>query len=47
MAFFIPWRRGAEARAANQRASMTRGGGDFGLAKIGAARPARAADFPF
>ena len=39
----VQGRRGARGKST---ASMTRGGGDFGLAKIGAARPARAAGFP-
>ena len=41
--WFIPWCRGARGKST---ASMTRGGGDFVFAQIGAARPARAADFP-
>jgi hypothetical protein len=43
---FIPWCRGAEPRAGESTESMTRGGDHFVFAKIGAARPARAVDFP-
>ena len=39
----VQGRRGARGEST---ASMTRGGGDFVFAQIGAARPARAADFP-
>ena len=39
----VQGRRGARGELT---ASMTRGGGDFVFAQIGAARPARAADFP-
>ena len=44
---FIPWCWGAETRAGESTESMTRGGDHFVFAKIGAARPARVADFPF
>ena len=44
---FIPWCRGAETRAGESTASMTRGGDHFVFAQIGAARPARVADFRF
>ena len=44
---FIPWCWGAETRAGESTQSMTRGGDHFVFAQIGAARPARVADFRF
>jgi len=41
-----PLGRGRRGARGESTASMTRGGGHFGLAKIAGGRPARAADFP-